>query len=502
AKMFQENAICYRAQRAARNNPQSLAQWLMYPLVVLTPGLLVSAWAGDHYDGPSLALTLTAIAHFLYFAARSLFGALGAFAKERDAQTLDVLASTPTGASEVLRGHLWTCLWQRLREFVFLPLVPLFYGSMQAPEWFWLKCVLVTLVVVVTYTCLGLLVSSRCPGHFQATQWGYALLGTTFLGSFLADAVASSSNLAWSQLINPVVTTASQFGFGCQVGSIGGFVVAHLLVALAAYQSCNLSGACQGKVSKLWRPRLPGFENHPLLYRELSFSKPWLYPVLMLATLMGAPLALDWSLEDAATLSLFVHLVYFATRTGNQAARAMAGESERRTLESLLSTRMTPTEIYLGKLAVVSLPLLLELLVFSPVFLFAVGQVRHGTAINGLLLLGLTGVVVSGISAFGLWASTTTMSTSKAGQWVITAGVGAFLGGPIMDLICSVLGPNHNFLGFSLASPVMGIATLLWERSHNEIFWLCSVFYLVVTLVFARLGIRLFQRLGYQTVRA
>lgn len=498
--MFQENAICYRAQRAARNNPQSLAQWLMYPLVVLTPGLLVSAWAGDHYDGPSLALTLTAMAHFLYFAARSLFGALGAFARERDAQTLDVLASTPTGANEVLRGHLAICLWQRLREFVFLPLVPLFYGQVEAPPWFWFKCVLVTLAVVVCYTCVGLFVSSRCPGHFQASQWGYALLGTTFLGSFLFDAIGNSSGLAWSQVINPVVAAAAEYGFAYRSNSLGSFVVVHLLVALVAYQSCTLEGSRRWRSSKPFRPRLPGLDRHPLLYRELSFSKPWLYPALMLTTLVGAPLALGWRLEEAATLSLFLHLIYFATRAGNQSARAMAAEGERRTLESLLSTRMTPGEIYLGKLGVVTLPLLIELAVFSPLFLLAAAQVRDGSLEHGLLLVGLTALVIGGISAFGLWASTRTMSTSKAGQWVVTAGVAAFLGSTVLDLIFTVLGTSRDFLMFSLTSPVMALVTLVWERNHDEIFWLCCVFYLVVTLVFARLGTRLFQRLGYHTV--
>ncbi len=115
--------------------------------------------------------------------------------------------------------------------------------------------------------------------------------------------------------------------------------------------------------------------------------------------------------ERSFLIALALHGLPLMTVIG-QTARCIALEKDRRTLDFLLATRLSSTEIVVGKLAAHLLAFLVALAAGLPIMLLN----KLGGVDGWLILTGYAGIVSTGLflAAFSIWFSATAPDTRRA----------------------------------------------------------------------------------------
>lgn len=142
-------------------------------------------------------------------------------------------------------------------------------------------------------------------------------------------------------------------------------------------------------------------------------------------------------------------------------AGSIAGEREKQTLEILLTTKLTPGQIIIGKLAS-SISLLL-FLVFSSLpilaIVFSVGGISYQHIFQILLLIVVTAIFVGSI---GICFSTILKKTIPATVFTYGAVVVLIVGTVVITwVIYSVVGIDYNSKDVSAIKPGIGNGVLL-----------------------------------------
>jgi len=152
------------------------------------------------------------------------------------------------------------------------------------------------------------------------------------------------------------------------------------------------------------------------------------------------------------------------------ALEAFVGEKERRSLEPLLATPLTDTQLYLGKLLASTL---------TPV-------VASYIAITFYMLL--VGFTVGWWPSFSLLAVTLVLSTAQALVMVSLAVV-------VSSQATSTRAANlvASFIIIPIAFLLQGEASLLLFGDYN-VLWMIALFLLITDVLFVRMGIRVFNR--------
>ena len=377
------NAIQYRHLLQQREKPWYGATWVPYAvLVIVAPSLfgLLSRLDDWRWDNAAewLPFYLAVYAQLFFFCARGLFSNLNRIAKEKDKRTFEVLLSTRLSKRDLVWGQLSTTTLPGLLE---IPLLSAFLGWIYKPGWEqWIGITLLSAALWVAYSFLGMAISLYARSSLQATSLGSVWLVWAFFLSFIADlgifGDSRSNELVLANSFNPLVMVQhiineNSYPFGNGSLWVGGLATAGLAILSLAYFVRNL-GRPQtrrkaGRSQLSWMAR---WCKDPILYREFRFgAQQLIYPALWLGPFLYAGLGgLRGRPESACGLAMFLHVLYFGIQAARRSITAFSSERERRTLDSLLGTRLSPTELWRGKLKAVFYPIALEFVMFSPLF--------------------------------------------------------------------------------------------------------------------------------------
>ncbi|MBS2035407.1 hypothetical protein JST97_10485 [bacterium] len=227
------------------------------------------------------------------------------------------------------------------------------------------------------------------------------------------------------------------------------------------------------QMSLVWCVLIPlGFVAMLALPEILDSISPKFDPARLYVALSS--LASRW--VGALTLSHFLVLMVAIGLSLHGTCSLVTAEREKKTLESLQSTMMSPTEIVNGRLASGLYPVLRELMIVSPLALMLGAMAGFG--LKALLCIALLFSSVAFYGMVGLWSSYMCKNTQHANR--MASGVAGSL--LILVPMASQLSGESSFLmlhpvyaSFSLAEGVIPVilvtafhfcaASLLWLDS-------------------------------------
>lgn len=466
------NALLYRQLISWRKNA-GLLSLAAYPLVLLAP--LVLVWLVDRYPGPSEAIQrsswLLLVAHLAYFAIRTLWDTVPWVARERELGSLDAVRSSGIREWEYLWVRLVAVVAGRVVELVvWSPLLLVPVGLHLASFGAMAVLVLATVGLVFFWAALGLCCSAWSANTFRAGQLAYGTLAVMAFGGPLLDLMLGGRFLF--STFSPLVVATAVFWPGTLTLSpwilglhaLGGLPL--MLVALAGVRRVTLATGWRRTRTTMAASR---FQN-PLLYRELA-GRPLLreaipYMLGMTTFLVYGHCVDRFDLRGWFTMAVGLHLCYFTGKALVGAVRSVGRERERKTWECLLSSTLTPQHLYWGKFGAVLLPLLVELALALPAFVwFSSGLVYGWIALAGVTLVTVAWLVF--LVAAGIWLSYH-LPTAAAATWGSALVAGLVLGGPLLDLVLT------GRLLFSHTSPLLALSALM--ASHVPRPWTALLF--------------------------
>ncbi|CAN0402926.1 unnamed protein product, partial [Phaeothamnion confervicola] len=164
---------------------------------------------------------------------------------------------------------------------------------------------------------------------------------------------------------------------------------------------------------------------HPILYREFLKlqSQPWAwlrmagYPLILMSMRFVLPefSRQSHTTEDTFIMAFFIHMIYTTVRATVAGSSAIAEERENRTWESLLSTRLTPLNLFSAQWVTRVLPAVLEPLPW--IFLWAFFAKPLGGTLQPRALLGMltySFVWTTFVGTLALWNSSRCNSAAAA----------------------------------------------------------------------------------------
>ncbi|MBI3925554.1 MAG: hypothetical protein HY319_08445 [Armatimonadetes bacterium] len=461
-----EHPIFYRAALRWRRQT-TLFGLLTYPLSLAAPIVMALLLGVDGFREAFRNVSwVLLLLHLAYFSVKTLGSTVPAVAGEREHQSLDVLKSSGIPESEFIRSRFLEAVLTRTAELLLwspLMLVPVALGLANPEQMLLLMGATVTLIG--QWAALGLCCSAWSPTRFVAAQRAYGVLllsvfGTLLLDFLFADPVLDRELLASG--LNPLMGLSAIFwprdiplSSSCWI--LQGLLALPLLVAAAIGTRTRIEGrASRGDRggSRGWRL---AWRGNPVLYRELAAvrlgSRAVGYVSLMGATLAyGSWMVPDHNLDNWFVLAIYLHLFYFTGKALSAGVASIARERELKTWESLLSTTVTPEQLFWGKFGSVTLPLLGEMLCALPVFLGYAVSIRDGWAcVLGLWLFTASWIAL--LAAGGIWLSNS-MEASRAARAAAALTFTLCLGGPILDVFLT------RDLFFSYTSPLVALMGL------------------------------------------
>lgn len=466
-----ENPILYREWVALRRGrrPWWLAQLLFYPALVLGPSALGAATRPDFQNQRDF-YALALLGHALYFSLRPLLSTLGTFATERERGTFDSLLTTRVTPRQALLERLAWALAPRFLELAVLgPLLFLVADRVGSAAW----VLALTVPLILFYGALGLWASLRSATTLAAAQRALGILAFNMLGLVLLDVLFQRRGPTLSALGCPfilflslVAPINSESAWLTQVWWVQPLL--HLLGALwllrASLQSLRRPATIRAKVRagrpRSWLLRVPGLAENPVIFRAL-LARParaaWLvYPALLLAPLALGALAETRDGELVFMLAAFLHCLYFGVRSIYASVGAFAGERERQSWESLISTPLGAGRLLRGKLAAATTPLLLELVLWSPLWTLYLGTTHLATLEAVGRVLALTASLSLLLVALGLWLSASQQRSSRAAL----AGLSLLASLSLLPLLlAAAMGWGSPLLGVSPAFVVITAVT-------------------------------------------
>lgn len=194
-------------------------------------------------------------------------------------------------------------------------------------------------------------------------------------------------------------------------------------------------------------------------------------PYLFFVTTHGSSEDARWG---SLLLALLGHLMYLVVRTLGAAAASIAREREARTLETLMSTRLTPRELALGVVKASAGPRLREMVLWSPLLAAILAQELN--ALQIVLLLGVSAVTVVFMACLGLSISVSSANTAVAARramaWIGMLAFGSF----IVDLLLF-----RDVAISLLVNPLVTGAGIISLSISG--WWACPVVYAILSAV-------------------
>ncbi len=194
-------------------------------------------------------------------------------------------------------------------------------------------------------------------------------------------------------------------------------------------------------------------------------------------------------LKGCFYFSAGVQFFYILISSLNGTQFSFTREKEQKTYDSLISTLMTPVEIYRGKFFSGMYPTLLSLVAYSPLFI-AMGLAVRCTLSGVLTVLVFSLVLTLFSGAAGIFASLS--KDSKRAQNIVT-GIFAILimGTGLMDFLAYVgyhalFSSSHFFPLFSTLNVGAGYVSALYSMNGHQnpqdyffFFWIPAMFFMV-----------------------
>lgn len=258
---------------------------------------------------------------------------------------------------------------------------------------------------------------------------------------------------------------------------------------------------------------------NPLIRKELQHHmrdrRGWLLLSLYLLILGGVVILTyykatvsTWSAPDATIIGLGVFLSVAFTQLGLllvlapvYSAGRITIEKEQRTLASLLTSLLTPAEIWWGKYVASILFLTLLLLSALPVlgFVFAFAGVG---LLDVLKATGMTLVILASVCSIGLYCSSffrrSVHATAVSYAIILVLTVLSFIVGALLEP--DMMTPASYSKGPLYFNPFYALATLVYTEEGMQNEWLiCLLLYAAMGLVAAALGLRNIEKSGEQT---
>lgn len=511
-----ENPILYRAARQARHQTlsQRLGLRLLYPALLLVPTAVLvlgglPRGACHLREAVEAGFVVSAFLTLGMFPLRALAATVGAFARERELQTLEPLLASRLSPADLLLGKLGSGVLPLLAEaLAFLPFWFLFWSAGVAS----LQAILVLHGLVLACTlfagALGVWASLRERTSVAAGGLAYGtvagLVALPPMLDLLQSVIGGHEGLLVS-VLSPAMVLALQFMPRIHPAAAGWMPAT--AIALYALGALGLVASAWGRLAArpsqpaAPRPRpaagsgpLARFVENPILFRHVLGAETrgqsrmartvlrLVPPAILvgptvLGTFLMAPGELDEALTMGFFLTAFLTALYFCLGATGRGTRAVACERERKTLDVLLGSRLGATEVVSGLAAVaVGLPLL-ELACWTPALLVFTAS-REVDVAQVLSLLVFTASLTAFCGTMGLWFSAGADMAIAAFRKAFGALVVLVVGTFFADLLLNDLLGGHGYY-FTRANPVAGLFSVFGARMEPGLWaWTCGLYLL------------------------
>jgi len=176
---------------------------------------------------------------------------------------------------------------------------------------------------------------------------------------------------------------------------------------------------------------LSSFGNNPVYIKEVNQEKniskrkivrlpDWLghifilgLPFVMKSVSGGGFLPSSVYDREVFGWAVFPLILYLFYKGVNRSSHLITDEKEKKTIDSLISTYMTPQEIIKGKFWWAFYPLMMEIVLFAPLFIVA-GLIFYVNTINLIMIFILNILVAGGGCMLGIYSSATSSDAKAA----------------------------------------------------------------------------------------
>lgn len=453
-----ENPFLYACWQRLRRRPWVLLLLFVGPLLAATPLTMREILPVKFSDDSALLAGLQLFV--TYLCVRAVGATVGAFSQERERSSWDVLLTSGMGAGRIAAGMWLAALAPCLAEvLVAAAAALLFWGSAVA-----LPLAALWLVLVLFFANWSLFCSLRFPS-FQAAQFAYGWLGacagTGFFAWVCHEMNVSVPGQAALDVVNPWTLTSRALRQPDAVlpGILTYAALAAIVLGLLAFRVGSSPARNPARPTRTRRN-----SEDPLAYRH----NPRRPVVLVLYVLVMAGSTLAWEHDRDATvfLTLAAHVGFWLVRTLHTTTAMLCREKEGRTLDALLTTRLSPAELCSGLWGQSVRPVLWEALLLSPLLFLLIGA----RPCAWLYLTVVTLVSIGGWGAIALAVSMRSRTTLGAFQ-VAYLGLAAFLMGTLIIDVCvltEVLPYNGPLL--ALANPLVACLAVVENRQDWQYF--------------------------------
>lgn len=493
--MLTDNPFLYRVLRPGKGRWRQLALALAGPLILVLPSQLAVMFS--HRFDSEASQRLSLFAYVAYLCIRAIGGSVGKISQERERGSWEVLLSAGMSQGRVGRGLWLACLLPVWLE-ICLTLPWLMLNMDHWPALF-----VLFLGLGLFYSGLGLFCSLRFSTSLKAAQISYGWLALCGGGSFLFW-LFGQIGTHWRDLVlvgNPWALVSAladhppraldnlgllfHWGLGLALG---------LRLEREIFRTLDGSrgeGAQSGR-------RRPQHEN-PLLYRNQFGQRgyAWLWGAALYAAVVLGPWLVgcaqtESERESRVVFSLLGHLFFWLLVAVQRSSNVLCREREQRTLEALLTTRLSAREVLNGIWSQTVAPASRQALLLAPLLLvpMTMGYATPRLA-QWLLLMLLTQSFILAWGTAALAFSLGSRTTLRAFQSVYLTLAFLTIGTLVLDvsLIDPLLDFNRPVL--SLVNPLLSVLFLgLDPGSEPGILKYCWVFALVFHLAVWRLGRR------------
>ena len=460
------------------------------PLILWLPTQLATFFNERFNSDSSVRLSL--FAYVAYLCIRSIGGSVSKISQERERGSWDLLLSAGMTRSRIGWGLWLACVLPCCLEVALT--LPWLLGNVTH----WLPIFCLFLGLALFYTSLGLYCSMRFSTSLRAAQISYGWLALCGGGSFFVWLFGQIGHVPspmrdlllvgnpWALVGNLTDRPGDMDWLGLAAHWVGGFGLGLALQRQLLRQP--------GRA--LWRSsQRRQTQENPLLYRN-QFESGWRWQLGMAvayaAIVLGPWLSLDFTKdghghleESSLVFCLMGHLCFWLLRAVQSSSHVLCREREQGTLEALLTTPLSGSELLRGIWTQTVAPASRQALWLAPLLLVPM-QFRWG---DWFLLTLLTQVFIWGWGAAALAFSLGARSTVRAFQGVYLSLAFVTIGTLVLDI--SLIGPlsHYNKPILSLINPLLSVL-LLGLNGNDEpgLLGYCWVFGLLFHLGLAYLG--------------
>lgn len=474
-----DNPILYREWVALRRTRRGgLLARLTYPTLLVAPTLMMRV-LNEHSnwrDAAEVGFAISLFLHCLFVTLRAISGTVATVAWEKERRSFDALTATPLKPGQLLLGKYLASQAPLFFELAIYSPAWLVFVAVDAARMSQLAhLALLTLGLQAFFSSFGLWASLFRSSAEQAGQLVYGVLGLLTVGTGLVyltfELLAGMEDgPRWVLAVNPFFAAGSivwpEFGrdrLWLWFSSMGLLLAPVLLTdALRHFgQPAGVAARRRLQPAKGLGPEAPLAYRAWLAARRRDWRwNGWLiYPALLLGPSLatGALSSNRNSLAEGTMYGgLVAHFLYFTLLALARSSARISRERERGTWDAMLGTLLTGRELYRQQLSAVTRPLVVQLLVSSPLLLvfMSKGRVSAGQIV-GILLFTLVSIYFW--SALGLYVSERAPSSLRALQ--VAVGCLALVAiVPIwLDVMISETTRHRDFMVFCYIDPLIAL---------------------------------------------